>query len=375
MAKFRVAVIGCGVVGAMVAYELSQVTDLDILLLDKSLPAQGATCAALGVLMGVISQKVKGRNWRLRDTSIRRYHTLMPELEARLGRSLPFNHQGILSLCFDAEQIPRWQSLQTKRQEQGWPLEIWSSEQLVTRCPHINPAGVQAAIYSPQDAQVPPTELTLALVEAAQQQGTHCHWSTEVTHLRADQQGRCHQLETQDGPLAVDWVILTAGLGVTPLSVTSPEPVAMGPVLGQALELQLPGSLGDPHFQPAINGEDVHLVPLGNGRYWVGATVEFPPESDLQVGDELQPDAERLDQIWQVALGYCPALSKANILRTWAGLRPRPQAQPAPVIKPLAGFTNVIVAAGHYRNGILLAPATASVVKAMLLEQVGNFAH
>ena len=85
----RIAIVGCGVVGATLAYELSRHDSLDIHVIDQGNPAQGSTQAALGVLMGIISHKVKGRNWRLRRDSIERYKTLIPELESTLGRSIP----------------------------------------------------------------------------------------------------------------------------------------------------------------------------------------------------------------------------------------------------------------------------------------------
>jgi glycine oxidase len=71
----RIVVIGCGVVGAAIAYELSRIPQFEITVLDQQPPAQAATGAALGVLMGIISQKTKGRAWHLRQTSIRRYAT------------------------------------------------------------------------------------------------------------------------------------------------------------------------------------------------------------------------------------------------------------------------------------------------------------
>ena len=113
----RIAIVGCGIVGATIAYELSGHSDLEIHVIDQGNPAQGSTQAALGVLMGIISHKVKGRNWRLRRDSIERYKTLIPELEKTLGRPVP-HIQGLLSLCFDPEQLPRWQSLQEKRATQ-----------------------------------------------------------------------------------------------------------------------------------------------------------------------------------------------------------------------------------------------------------------
>lgn len=365
----RIAIVGCGIVGATLAYELSRHSQLEIHIIDQENPAQGSTQAALGVLMGIISHKIKGRNWRLRRDSIERYKTLIPELEATLGRPIP-HIQGLVSLCFDLEQLPRWQSLQAKRASQGYPLEIWSPEQLYNRCPHINTQTVSAAIYSPQDGQVHPQQLTLALVEAAQQRGVFTHWQSPVLALNK-RSGYCSQLQLPAETLDVDWVIISAGLNSADLSQLGTDPLPMIPVLGQAIEVELETPLGHDHFQPVINGHDVHLVPLGQGRYWIGATVEFPPggeavELPLDDAIALEPDLDRLEQMRQIAIGYCPAVAQAQILRQWSGLRPRPQGQGAPVIKPLAGYENVILATGHYRNGVLLAPATATVVAGLL---------
>lgn len=365
----RIAIIGCGIVGATLAYELSQYSQLDIHVIDQGNPAQGSTQAALGVLMGIISHKVKGRNWRLRRDSIERYKTLIPELEETLGQPIP-HIKGLLSLCFDPEQLPRWQSLQTKRAEQGYPLEIWSPDQLRQHCPQINAQNVAAAIYSPQDGQVHPQQLTLALVEAAQQRGVTTHWQSPVLGLKT-QAGCCTQLQLPDENIDVDVVVISAGLDSADLSQIGAEPLPMIPVLGQALELELEQPLGLDNFQPVINGHDIHVVPLGNNRYWLGATVEFPPGGEaveLPLADdiELLPEAERLEHMRQVATDYCPALIKSRIVRHWSGLRPRPQGQGAPVIKPLEGFENVILATGHYRNGVLLAPGTAITVAELL---------
>lgn len=371
----RIAIVGCGIVGATLAYELSCHSHLEIHLIDQGNPAQGSTQAALGVLMGIISHKVKGRNWRLRRDSIERYKTLIPELEQTLNRPIP-HLQGLLSLCFDPEQLPRWQSLQTKRADQGYPLEIWSPDQLRQRCPQIDAQTVAAAIYSPQDGQVQPQPLTLALVDAAQQRGVTTHWHSPVLGLKT-RAGDCSQLQLPEETLDVDWVILSAGLDSADLSQIGTDPLPMIPVLGQALEVELEHPLGHDDFQPVISGHDVHMVPLGERRYWIGATVEFPPGGEaveLPLGDdvELVPGPEWLEQMRQIATNYCPALTKARILRHWSGLRPRPQGQGAPVIKPLTGYENVILATGHYRNGVLLAPGTAIAVAGLLgLESAG----
>ena len=371
----RIAIVGCGIVGATLAYELSRHSHLDIHVIDQGNPAQGSTQAALGVLMGIISHKVKGRNWRLRLDSIERYKTLIPELEETLGKPIP-HIQGLLSLCFDPEQLPRWQSLQTKRATQGYTLEIWTPDQLRQRCPQINTHTITAAIYSAQDGQVHPQALTLALVEAAQQRGVTTHWQSPVLGMKT-RSGYCSQLQLPEATLDVDCVVISAGLDSADLSQIGAEPLPMIPVLGQAMEIELEQPLGYGDFQPVITGHDVHIVPLGQARYWVGATVEFPPGGEaveLPLADDLElaPDPERFEQMRQIAISYCPAVEQARVVRQWSGLRPRPQGQGAPVIKPLAGYENVILATGHYRNGVLLAPGTAITVAELLGIMAGN---
>lgn len=370
----HVVIVGCGVIGATIAYELSQSPDLAITVIDPKPPASGSTGAALGVAMAVISQKVKGRNWRLREQSLRRYQTLIPELEAAIGHGIQRN-QGILSLCFEAEALPRWQSLQAIRQDQGYQLELWTPAQILERCPFLDVSHAVAGVYSPQDLQINPAALTQALVTAATQRGVSFQIGEAVVGFDAASSGdlaTCHHVHTPSQTFAAHWVILAAGLGSTPLTTSLQQPTILGPVLGQGLRLHLPQPLGNPAQPLVINGDDIHLVPLGGSDYWVGATVEFsahPEDPEAALAEFLAhpPDPNPLDRVLQGATAYCPALAQGTIIDRWFGLRPRPQGQAAPVLKPLAGYENVMLATGHYRNGVLLAPATALAVRDWLL--------
>ncbi|WP_427162853.1 NAD(P)/FAD-dependent oxidoreductase [Aliinostoc sp. HNIBRCY26] len=360
----NVVIIGCGVVGAAIAYELSQVSELNVTVFDKQPPAQASTGAALGVLVGIISHKVKGKAWRLRQASIQRYETLIPELEALTGRTIPFNRQGILSLCVEAENLAGWESLAEIRHSQGWQLEIWDKAKLTSICPQLDHPQVIGAVYSPQDRQLDPTALTLALVEAAQQKGVNFQFGVNVLGIDTPENGKCHSIETTAGKFLSDWVIISAGLGSTALTAQLNQKIDIRPVLGQALQVSLGHLLGNPDFQPAINGNDVHIVPIGGGDYWIGATVEFPTDSD-----EILANQELLESVKQQAIAFCPELANAKIVRTWSGLRPRPEGRPAPVIGELPGLDNVLLATGHYRNGVLLAPATASMIREKVISQ------
>ena len=379
----NVVVIGCGIVGAAIAYELSRVPGLKVTVLDKQPPAEGATGAALGVLMGVISHKVKGRAWQMRQASIQRYKTLIPELEALTGRQIPFNRQGILMLLLPKqksgnaeEDMAAWKQLVEIRHSQGWQLEIWDSTRVKANCPQLDDKQ-NYAVYSPQDRQIEPVALTLALVDAAQRQGVDFHFGVTVKGCDLDNtaaEQSCQKVRTtsSDGlaPTAVkqlsydvDWLVVAAGLGSFDVcqEFKLAPPIDIRPVLGQALHLQLKHPIGNPDFQPVITGNDVHIVPVGNGEYWVGATVEFPVN-----GAEAVPDSARLNAVMQQAIAFCPSLAEATVVKTWSGIRPRPEGRPAPIIGQLPGYSNVLLATGHYRNGVLLAPATAQAIREMI---------
>jgi glycine/D-amino acid oxidase-like deaminating enzyme len=373
----RVAIIGCGIVGASIAFELSQFPELKVTVFDKQPPAQGSTGAALGVLMGVISHKTKGRNWQLRETSLQRYETLIPELEAVTGRKIPFNKQGILMLCSEGEDLSKWEKLIATR---GLKVGNWNFgivERVRDRCPHLYLNDkIIAAIYSPQDRQVDPTALTLALVDAAERNGVIFEFGVEVEGI-TELNSQVSQIQLPSsiavnkscgtGILPVienfDRLIVCAGLGSAAVTASLNQLVDIRPVLGQALHLLTPNPVGNPDFSPVITCDDVHIVPVGNQEFWVGATVEFSEN-----GGEIQANSDMLEQVMARAIALCPALAEAEIIRKWSGLRPRPEGRPAPIIGTLPGNDRVFIASGHYRNGVLLAPATARSIREMILQ-------
>jgi glycine oxidase len=353
-------IIGCGIIGATIAYELSCLDKFEIAVYDTQQPAQASTGAALGVLMGIISQKVKGRAWHLRESSIRRYYDLIPELERITGLNIPHNRQGIIKLLPPDADLTKWQQLVTTRTQQEWQLELWGKDRIAVQLPQVNLQCVGAAVYSPQDLQIDPVALTNALVAAAKLNGVKFHFDRQIDSITANSQLSCKLLTTDRQTLMSDWVIVTAGLGASQLVAPLAPEIEINPVLGQAIQLRLPQPLGRLDFQPVLNYEDVQIVPIGQNEYWIGATVEFPVDGTVVA------QAKCLERMQQLAIDACPDLAQGQIIRTWSGLRPRPHQRPAPIIERVGESGRIVVAAGHYRNGILLAPATAHLVGEML---------
>jgi glycine oxidase len=363
----NVGIIGGGVVGAAIAHRLSTHPNLAVQVFEQSPPNHlEATGAALGVLSAVISSKLKGKHLKLGLESLRLYEALIPALIEDTGLSIPYNRNGILQLFFDAEDFARWTKTQSVRQQQGFILEHWSRSQLVEHYPELAGAIAVGAVYSPQDRQLDPMALTQAFIQGAAKHGAQFHFNRSISRFRIDageDQQRVTHLCMGSGQgehaISVDWVVVAAGLGSAALTQTLAQPIQIRPVLGQALHLRCPKAMRI--NSPVINGGDIHLVPLSEDELWVGATVEFPDDKII-----LEPDPLALEELWQKAIALYPTLAHGEILRTWQGLRPRPEERAAPVIERLPGYQNVLIATGHYRNGVLMAPITAQKIEAYL---------
>lgn len=362
----KIVIIGGGVIGAAIAYELSQDSHFDLTLIEEKTPAVGSTGAALGVLMGIISHKIKGRQWKLRQNSLERYETLIPELKNLTGKHIPYNCSGILKLLSPDEDLGKWQELVKIRENQGYNLEILDKAQLNTIYPYLNLDYYSNGIYSPRDRQLDPPALTHALIKGASLRGVNCKFGLKAHHLIFNSQEdannrQCTGIQTQEGTINLDYLIIAAGLGSTPLIEDLQQNIKIEPILGQALKIKLDNPPENTHFTPVVTANDVHVVPLEQGNYWVGATVEFPDKNN-----EIQENREFLNKIYQNAIAFYPLLQEGKIVEIWSGRRPRPQNQAAPIIEILAGYQNIILSSGHYRNGVLLAPATALEVRKLL---------
>ena len=375
--KPRVLTIGCGIVGAAIAYELGRSQQFDVTVLEeRSGPpaiAPGATAAygtgtpgALGVLMGAISQKTEGRGWMLREASLRRFQTLIPELESLTGTAIFHNEYGVLKVFGQDGDLAQWEALADLRKAQGWRLEILGADAIAGTFPQVSMdalGGLSFGVHSRDDWQVQPVSLAATLVEGAQHYGVEFRFGTTVQALETTPAGTVVAV-TDSGRFEADWVTIAAGLGSGAIAGTVGYDLPLRGVLGQAARLRLDRPMA--MREPALSGNDVHVVPLGGGNYWVGATVEFPDGDGFDPAAVPPGNPEAWATVLATAQSLCPDLRGAEVVQRWSGLRPRPDGRGAPVIERLPQCDRVWVAAGHYRNGVLLAPATAEAIAAAL---------
>ncbi len=351
-----VLVIGCGVVGCAIAYELAT-AGLSVVGIDARDPASGATGASLGVLMGVSSRQPAGEVVQLRLKSLEQFDPLVARLEADLGRSLPVNRRGILRLLRE-EEATAWQETLAARQQAGYDLRWLSPTEVGSLQPGLG-GDLAGALYSPQDRQIQPRLLTQALVEAAQRRGCRFFFHQPVQKIQRspDPPFRLESVHTPALTFSAGHVILAAGLGSSPLAEELGLQIPLQAVKGQALRVKAPGiPLG-----PVVTDGDLNLVPLGDGSLWVGATVEFQAPHP-------EPTLLALQDLLNHAIRLCPALAEATLLEHWAGHRPRPLGQRAPILGLAPGYVNLLIATGHYRNGVLLAPISAAILRDLVLQ-------
>lgn len=348
--------MGAGVVGLSVAWLLLR-RGHPVALIDpqpeQADPTHSGSTAALGVLMAQVFHRSSGRGWRLRQRS----HTLWQQWLAELalaGHAIP-RRQGLLLLASTPDEQERQQRLVDQRQRQGITLELWDRQRLSGLTPAV-PVGALSALHSPHDGQLDPGSLLQALWSDCRRLGLQAHRDAAA---RIERHGSGWLVHGRGGDRATaPWLVISAGVASGALLAPLGHRIPMEPVLGQALELELAQPPGW-NWPGATVWKGVNLVPRpdlqGGRRCWLGATLEPGQRACAQALAELRRWGNAADTGTSgTALAW---LDDARVVRQWQGLRCRPVGRPAPVLEqPEPGL---LVVGGHYRNGVLLAPASA----------------
>ncbi|AIR97930.1 glycine oxidase ThiO [Streptomyces glaucescens] len=349
-----VLVVGGGIIGLVTAWRAAQ-RGFATAVLDPE-PGGGAAQVAAGMLAAVTElhygeETLLGLNL----ASARRYPEFTAELTELTGQDLGYRRCGTLAVALDADDRAHLRELHALQRQSGLRSE-WLSGRECRRLEPMLAPGVRGGLRVDGDHQIDPRRLAAALVTACERTGVAFH------RVRAERltvvRDRATGVVTSDGTvLSAGQVVLAAGslsgrLAGVPAEVLPP----VRPVKGQVLRLTVPVRYApflSRTVRAVVRGSHVYLVPRENGELVVGATSE-------ELGWDTTVTAGGVYELLRDAHELVPGITELPLTETRAGLRPG-SPDNAPLLGPTA-LDGLLLATGHYRNGVLLTPVTGDAL-------------
>ncbi len=356
---FDAVVVGAGVIGLSCAWRLGE-RGLRVAAVDPR-PGQGASAVAAGMLAPVTELHYGEESLlRLNLASAARYPSFVAEVEQRSGQSVGYRDTGTLAVALDAADRAALHDLADFQQRLGLASERLTGRECRRLEPMLAP-DVQGGVLVTDDHQVDPRRLTAALLGAAEAAGVSVlrHSVERVLTNRTGVTG----VTLDDGStLAAGCVVVAAGSHSALPGLPEDVVPTVRPVKGQVIRLHVPGPyrpLLTRTVRGMVHGFPVYLVPREDGELVVGATQE-------ELGFDETVTAGGVYQLLRDAHTLVPAITELPLVETRAGLRPG-SPDNAPAVGPTS-IAGLVLAVGHYRNGILLTPLTADAVEALVLD-------
>ncbi|MFQ6030173.1 MAG: NAD(P)/FAD-dependent oxidoreductase [Dehalococcoidia bacterium] len=362
----NVVVVGAGVVGCSVAYYLAA-QGIKVTLFEKESIGSGASAHATGSLSLLGAEFAPGPSFQLALTGFREFPDLVKSLEAATGMDLLYQRRPSLRLALDAEEEELIKGMMPWQQDSVAMRWIDASE--VHRMEPRLTSQIRGAVYENESAQLDSYRLNLALARAAELKGADIQLR-EVTGLVGE--GRVSAVKTASGEHPCDAVVAAAGTWSHAFEEWLGYPVPVRPLKGERLLLRY---RGDPLPVLISSPKRGHMISRLDGLLSVGSTGgrDYDQE-DLFWGEEFdrRPTEGAKVELLQRAIDVFPALlEEAELVQQLAGSRPlSPDRQP--IIGPVPGWENVILATGHTTKGIHLGPITGRIIAEYLLNGPTN---
>ena len=351
-----VVIIGGGIIGCSIALRLAQ-TRVRVCVLDRGEPGAEASSAAAGMIAPQGEIEEPNEFFELCAASRDLYPRFVAEVEELSGQTVGYRRDGTLLVAINDEEKNALARIYEGQTAHGLSLEKLSAEAVHGRVAGLSPK-INCGLFIPNDHLVDNTRLAPALVEACRRSGVMFHNGQGVTKINAHR-NRVQSVETGSksgagqSHFSAGHFVLAAGCWsrqlVAPLRISLP----VEPCRGQMMEFEAPTEL-----PLAVRAGHHYLVPRSPRRILAGTTSEY-------VGFEKEVTGEGLRSILEGVSRIAPLVKNLSFRRAWAGLRPD-----TPDHLPILGFgelENLVFAAGHFRNGILLAPVTGQLISELVL--------
>ncbi len=356
----RVIIVGGGIIGLGIGWQLAK-AGCTVSIYERDQAGRAASWAAAGMLAPHAEVHFEERALlKLGVQSCRMYPEWVAELEADSQTSVGYRAEGTLIVGVDRDDARELEHLYESQQLLDLKVEWITGTEAREMEPLLSPK-ITAAIWSRDDHQVDNRAMVDALIQAYRNTNGILHENTPVDRIEVVN-GKAEGIWVKGNLEEADIIVLAAGCwsgDIDGLPKTVQPPVR--PVKGQMLALQMEEGIV---LQKVIRAPrakyptDVYLVPKDDGRLVIGATNE---EMDFDTRLTAGGLFELLRGTWEAV----PGIYDLPVLETWTGLRPGSRDN-APILGKTS-VENLIMATGHYRNGILLTPVTAREIASLIL--------
>ncbi len=343
---YDAVVVGAGVVGCAIAFELGR-RGARVALIDGGWPGGQASNAAAGILSPSAEADVATALWSLMQHSLAQYPDFVQTIEAEAQMAVEYQPTPVLMLAREPEDKSLLQARYRALREMAIAAEWYDDP----ACRRIEPwlgEGEWAGIRVQGEAQVHAPRLVQALVRALAARGVHTRFGEPAVRLLASHD-RIAGVETTQGQYPAERVVVATGAWTHQWLAQAGIHVPVEPVRGQVLAFK-PETADVRHI---VFYGPRYLVPKPDGRLIVGATEDAS-------GFDARVTARGLMDLADVMEHFPLPWASYGFERAWAGLRPKAP-DGLPVIGPWPAHPELWVATGHYRNGILLTPVTAQL--------------
>ena len=345
-----VAIIGGGIMGSAVALRLAQ-RGIGVTVIERGIPGAEASSAAAGILGPQMEAEGPGPLLELGLKSRALYPALAAELRELTSIDVGYDRSGVLAVAFDEAGEAALSARRAWQLARGLRVESLSGEAAHAREPALGPA-VRAALAFTDDAQVVARELARAFSQAAAGAGARFLTGRYVRRVLTDKEA-VTGVELDGDVLPAGVVVVAAGSWSGLVEGAGVPPTVVRPARGQLVSIET----RPPLFRHVVSAPGGYLVPRRDGTVLAGSTVEMAGfRKEVTVGG--------LAAILTMARTVIPALADAPVTGSWSNFRPFTEDH-----LPVLGATRVrglVLATGHFRNGILLAPITAQAIAELI---------
>ena len=356
-ANYDCAILGGGVIGLSIARELAG-EGWRVAVVDRRGMGEEASWAGAGILPPANRTTASYPYDQLRGLSMELHPHWAHELREETGIDTGFSFCGGLYLARSPGEAAALRGMTLAWEDEQIDVERWDPGQLDEAEPSLRDVSreLKAIYWLPGEAQLRNPRHLQALVASCRLRKVELLSDQEVLSFAMESE-RMRAAITSRGEIRADCFCLAAGAWTQQLLADLHLPSAILPVRGQMLLYQT----GTPLIRRIVNEGSRYLVPRADGHLLIGSTEE-------EAGYDKRTTEAGLADLRRFATGLIPALADAPPLRSWAGLRPG-TLDGFPYLGRVRGTNNSFVAAGHYRSGLYLSPATAVVMSELIRNQ------